>query len=110
MPANYIVSYQGPEYKTDEFINYYQQQHAQILQKFTSITSLVLHQATNFQDPFPVTASTNTLVAQMTFKNLSDLNLALQSEARAMARKDFQNFLEGNSKVTHQAYNSERIF
>jgi hypothetical protein len=62
------------------------------------------------RDPFPVNADRFALVVQMVFDTAGALNEALQSEARAIARKDFANFPPFHGSVYHQATISEEVF
>ena len=50
------------------------------------------------------------MIAEMTFDDITTLNRALTSDARAEAREDFAEFPAFDGEVTHQAFNSEKIF
>lgn len=110
MTASYIVRYHGSAPDADAFLRYYRDGHAPILQRFDGIRGLTLHRGVDFTDPFPVNPGGNLLIAQMTFDDVSALNRALASPARAAARDDFANFPRFDGDVTHQAFISEKVF
>ncbi len=110
MTASYIVRYQGYAENKTGFISHYRNRHAPILENFPGIKSLVLHHAADFQDPYPITPGGNLLIAEMTFQDISALNIALKSPVRTDARNDFENFPTFHGEVTHQAFQSEKVF
>ena len=110
MTASYIVRYNGSAPEPEKFFDYYRANHAPILRRFPGIGSLVLHQRADFIDPFPISPGSNLLIAEMTFDDITTLNRALTSDARAEAREDFAEFPAFEGEVTHQAFNSEKIF
>jgi hypothetical protein len=63
-----------------------------------------------WQDPFPVKPDRFALVARMIFDTKEDLDRALQSEERSIARKDFSAFPPFHGLVYHQATISEEVF
>ena len=107
---SYFVRYRGSADDPAGFVDYYATQHAAILKDFPGIRGLSLHQPTEWSDPFPVRPDGSALLAQMTFDTLSDLQRALQSEARRRARDDFALFPSFSGEVTHQAMSRRIIF
>jgi hypothetical protein len=59
---------------------------------------------------FPVKPDRFALVAQMIFDTKEDLDNALQSGERAIAREDFSSFPPFHGVVYHQATISEEVF
>lgn len=110
MAVSYFVRYQGRAGDRAAFLAHYRTRHAAILRDFSDIRSLVLHTPVPWADPFPVNPDPASLLAQMTFDSVEDLNRALASEARVRAREDFANFPAFGGTVTHQAARSEKIF
>ena len=110
MTVSYLVRYHGTAPDPEGFLAHYRTSHAPILGRFPGIRSLVLHRGADFTDPFPVNPGGNLLIAQMVFDDLSALNAALASPARAEARDDFANFPRFDGDVTHQAFVAETLF
>ncbi len=50
------------------------------------------------------------LLAQMQFDNIANLDMALRSQARRLARDDFQRFPQFDGEVTHEAMSRKVIF
>jgi uncharacterized protein (TIGR02118 family) len=107
---SYFVRYRGKAADPAQFARYYETSHAPILRRFPGIRSLVLHQPAAWNDPFPVRGDGTELLAQMTFDSPADLDLALKSEARRLARADFAQFPPFEGEVTHQAMTAKVIF
>ena len=108
--VSYFVRYEGNAESPAAFLQYYRDRHVPILMRFPGLQRIVLHTPITWQDPFPVTADRFALVAQMIFDSQRDLNAALQSEARSIARGDFGNFPPFHGLVFHQAALSEEVF
>jgi uncharacterized protein (TIGR02118 family) len=108
--VSYFVRYRGTADDPAGFVDYYATRHAAILKEFPGIRGLSLHQPADWSDPFPVRPDGTALLAQMTFDTLSDLQRALQSEARRRARDDFARFPSFTGEVTHQAMSRRIIF
>jgi uncharacterized protein (TIGR02118 family) len=89
---------------------HYRDRHAPILARFPGIRRIVLHTPTTWRDRFPVKPDRFVLVAQMIFDSQEDLNIALQSNERAIAREDFSSFPLFHGLVYHQATISEEVF
>jgi len=107
---SYFVRYRGRAANPADFARYYEASHAPILRRFPGIRSLVLHQPAAWNDPFPVRDDGTQLLAQMTFDSSADLDFALKSEARRLARADFAHFPPFDGEVTHQAMAGKVIF
>jgi uncharacterized protein (TIGR02118 family) len=108
--VSYFVRYRGSPASPEQFLAHYESRHAEILRQFPAIRSLILHQPTGFSDPFPVRSGGTFLLAQMTFDSPADLNTALRSQARALARQDFQKFPVFDGEITHEAMRGKVIF
>jgi uncharacterized protein (TIGR02118 family) len=106
----YFVRYRGASPSQEVFETYYENQHAAILKQFPNIRSLILHCPAPWTDPFPVRRGETMLLAQMQFDSAGDLNNALRSQARRLARDDFQRFPPFDGEVTHEAMSGKVIF
>jgi uncharacterized protein (TIGR02118 family) len=100
---SYFVRYRGASPDPKAFQAYYESQHAEILKQFPNIRSLILHRPAAWTDPFPVRPGKSMLLAQMQFDSADDLDTALRSQARRLARDDFQRFPPFDGEVTHEA-------
>lgn len=107
---SYFVRYRGASPDPKAFQAYYESQHAEILKQFPNIRSLILHRATAWNDPFPVRPGGAMLLAQMQFDSADDLDGALRSQARRLARDDFRRFPPFDGEVTHEAMTGKVIF
>ena len=108
--VSYFVRYRGTSPDPEAFRGYYETRHAAILREFTNIRSLILHHPTVWSDPFPVRRGDSVLLAQMQFDSAADLDAALQSRARRLARADFERFPPFDGEVTHEAMVARTIF
>ena len=108
--VSYFVRYRGASPNSAAFQAYYETQHAEILKQFPDIRSLVLHRPTAWTDPFTVRRGETMLLAQMQFDNAGELDNALRSQARRLARDDFQRFPPFDGEVTHEAMTGTVIF
>lgn len=107
---SYFVRYRGAATDPAAFAAYYAAEHAAILKQFPGIRALTLHEPAPWHDPFPVRADGTALLAQMVFDTQADLDRALQSQARRLAREDFARFPPFAGEVTHQAMRGTVIF
>jgi hypothetical protein len=108
--VSYFVRYRGASPSPETFASYYETRHAEILKQFPNIRSLTLHRPAPFTDPFPVRRDETMLLAQMQFGSADDLDKALHSQARRLARDDFQQFPPFDGEVTHEAMIGKVIF
>ncbi len=65
--VSYFVRYRGASPSPETFESYYETRHAEILQQFPNIRSLILHRPSPWTDPFPVRRGETMLLAQMQF-------------------------------------------
>jgi len=108
--VSYFVRYRGASPRPEDFQTYYETRHADILKQFPKIRSLLLHRSAAWTDPFPVQRGETMLLAQMQFDSLGDLDNALRSQARRLARDDFHRFPPFDGEVTHEAMTGKVIF
>ena len=108
--VSYFVRYRGASPDPGAFEAYYENQHAAILKQFPNIRSLILHRSSPWTDPFPVRRGETMLLAQMQFDSADALDNALRSQARRLARDDFQRFPPFDGEVTHEAMSGKVIF
>ena len=108
--VSYFVRYRGAASDPAAFLRYYEAHHAAILREFPGIRSLTLHRPISCNDPFPVRAGGSALLAQMQFDSGADLNAALKSSARRLARDDFHHFPAFDGEVTHEAMIGTVVF
>jgi uncharacterized protein (TIGR02118 family) len=101
--VSYFVRYRGTSTDAAAFRGHYETCHAEILKAFPGIRALILHHPTPWNDPFPVRAGGTLLLAQMQFDSAADLDAALHSDARRLARDDFHRFPPFQGEVTHEA-------
>ena len=108
--VSYFVRYRGSSADPERFHTYYETRHAQILRQFPAIRSLILHRPVDISDPFPVHSGGTFLLAQMAFDAPADLDAALRSPVRSLAREDFQRFPPFDGEITHEAMRGKVIF
>ena len=108
--VSYFVRYDGRSADPDGFLRHYRTEHAHLLHRFDGIQGLTLHTPVDWTDPYPVQKGSLSLLAQMTFDSIEALNRGLVSDARRIARKDFENFPDFGGKIYHQALKAEKIF
>src|SRR5438876_12212919 len=80
--VSYFVRYRGKTVDPIAFARYYETSHAPILQRFPGIRSLILHQPASWNDPFQVRDDGTSMLAQMTFAAVADLDRAITSAGR----------------------------
>lgn len=110
MEVSYFVRYEGRAQSQAAFLDYYRQGHVPVLARLPGILKIVLHTPVAWRDPFPVQPDRFALIAQMIFAGPEELEAALQSDARALARDDFANFPPFAGAVYHQAAASDEVF
>jgi hypothetical protein len=108
--VSYFVRYRGASPSPEAFETCYETRYAEILKQFPNIRSLILHRPAPWTDPFPVRRAKTMLLAQMQFESTGDLDRALRSQARGLARDDFQRFPPFDGVVTHEAMTAKVIF
>ena len=92
------------------FQAYYEARHAEILKQFPDIRSLVLHRPPHGQIRLRYGEGKPCCSRQMQFDSVGALDNALRSEARRLARDDFQRFPPFDGEVTHEAMTGKVIF
>ena len=105
--VSYFVRYRGSSSDPEAFQAHYETRHAAILREFPNIRSLVLHRPAAWTDPFPVRRGESMLLAQMQFDSSAELDAALRSEARRLARDDFHRFPPFEGEVSHEAMSGQ---
>lgn len=110
MSVSYFVRYEGKAADRDAFLSYYRQHHVNVLSRMPGIERILLHTPIPCHDPFPVHQDRFFLLVQMSFRSREDLQMALESSARAQARDDFAHFPPFAGLVFHQAAVSEEVF
>ncbi len=107
---SYFVRYDGHSADPEGFLGHYRIDHARLLKRFDGIQGLTLHTPVDWTDPCPVQKGGLSLLAQITFESTEALNRGLASDARRIARADFQNFQNFDGQIYHQALLAEKIF
>jgi uncharacterized protein (TIGR02118 family) len=110
MSVSYFVRYEGRAESPEAFLAHYREWHVPILANLPGIRRIILHTPVVWHDPFPVNPDPFVLLAQMIFDTVGDLNRALASGARAIARVDFEGFPHFDGVVHHQAAESQEVF
>src|SRR5690242_8185757 len=108
--ASYFVRYEGQAENPEAFLSHYRDHHVPFLTSFPGIRRIVLHTPTAWEDPYPIKPDRFSLLVQMVFDSVEDLEKAVASEARATARRDFAQFPPFQGTVYHQAAISEEVF
>jgi uncharacterized protein (TIGR02118 family) len=108
--ASYFVRYEGQAKNPEAFLAHYRDHHVPLLARFPGIRRIVLHTPTAWEDPYPIQPDRFSLLVQMVFDSLEDLETAVRSEARAAARADFEKLPPFHGAVYHQAAISEEVF
>ncbi|MBL8663435.1 MAG: EthD domain-containing protein [Candidatus Odyssella sp.] len=107
--VSYFVRYRGLAPPIDGFASDYCGRHVDILRGWPGIERIVVHTPLAWRDPFPVRPDGTDFLTEMTFASADALRAALGSEARARARADGANLMQGAAQVTHQAMRSLRL-
>ena len=107
---SYFVRYDGQSADPEGFMRHYRTEHAKFLRQFDGIQGLTLHTPVDWTDPYPVQRGGLSLLAQMAFESQDALNRGLASDARRIAREDFESFPDFDGQIFHQALQTEKIF
>jgi uncharacterized protein (TIGR02118 family) len=108
MTVSYFVRYEIEA--GEDFVRHYRERHVPILARWPGMRRVVLHRPVPWTDPCPVNAAATFLIAQLEFDSQADLDRALESGERLLARKDFQDFPPHEGKVFHQAMRQEEVY
>ena len=103
MSVCYLVFYRGHAKDAESFLEHYRRVHVPILKRFPRIQGIRLLTPVAWDDPHPVSPGGFSLIAQMRFRSVEDLENALRSEARREAREDFAGFGPFEGEIWHQA-------
>ncbi len=110
MSVSYFVRYDVTAPDLPHFLDYYRRHHVPSLARWPGLQRVVLHTATEWSDPAPVSRGAAVLLAQLVFESAADLQAALGSPERAGARGGFPSFPPFEGTVTHQAMFSEEVW
>jgi uncharacterized protein (TIGR02118 family) len=108
MTVSYFVRYEIEA--SEDFVRHYKERHVPILARWPGMRRVILHRPAAWTDPCPVNKASSFLVAQLEFASQADLDSALQSPERILARSDFERFPPYKGKVFHQAMSQEEVF
>lgn len=103
MSVCYFVAYYGGDGDTSAFVGYYLNRHAPLVRDFPKLRRLEILTPAHGNDPLLREEGGPTLVAQMLFDTVEDLEGAAQSPARMKAREDVANFPPFDGYARHQA-------
>ncbi len=95
MSVAYLVIYEGQPENADEFLRYYIEKHLPIVWTFPKIRGIEVQRGVDDGDFF--------IITRLTFDNMEDLRIAIDSEERERARADIQNFPPFDGIVRRQA-------
>lgn len=107
--ASYFVRYEGEAENPAAFLAYYRQHHVPLVARFPGIRRIILHTPAAWVDPYPIQPDRFSLLVQLVFDSVEDLEKAVASEARAEARRDFAQLPKFHGSVYHQAAISEEV-
>ncbi|NKB36818.1 MAG: EthD family reductase [Gammaproteobacteria bacterium] len=100
---SYLVNYQGPAEDETVFLKYYRENHPAILLDFPGIRRLELGLPIDWQPVANINRAERMLYCEVSFDSIEELNNALNSEVRAVLRKDYECFPPFSGLVTHFA-------
>jgi uncharacterized protein (TIGR02118 family) len=100
---SYLVNYQGPAEDEAIFLNYYRENHPPLLLDFPEIRRLELGLPIDWQALASINCAQRMLYCEVSFDSVEELNNALNSEVRAVLRKDYECFPPFSGLVTHFA-------
>ncbi len=101
--VSYLVNYQGPAEDEAVFLKYYREHHPAILLDFPAIQRLELGLPINWKPLVNISCAARMLYCEISFDSIEKLNNALNSEVRAVLRKDYECFPPFSGLVTHFA-------
>jgi len=102
MSVAYLVIYEGSPEDPDAFIDYYINQHLPIIWTWPQIRTVEVDLSTEGGDAL-ANPTDVFMIARFIFDTIDDLNAALVSPERRLAREDSHNFPPFQGKVCHQA-------
>jgi len=95
MSFAYLVIYEGRPQNPGAFLKYYLEHHLPIVWTFPKIRKVEVQRGVDEGEVF--------MIARFTFDTLEDLRIAINSEQRARARRDMENFPAFTGKIHRQA-------
>ncbi|MFQ5660634.1 MAG: EthD family reductase [Gammaproteobacteria bacterium] len=107
MTISYFVFYRGKADNQSAFVERYKKTHVPILKRFPGIKRVRVHTPVAWNDSQTINPGNFTLIAEMLFDSVEDLEAALHSEERNMAREDFRQFPAFDGVIWHQAMSCE---
>jgi len=110
MSVSYFVRYDITAVDAQRFVDRYREVHVPLLARWPGIRRVMLHTPLDWHDPFTVNRGRTVLLAQLEFESVESMEAALQSEARAAAREDFERFPSYEGSVVHQAMAQDEVF
>jgi uncharacterized protein (TIGR02118 family) len=110
MSVSYFVRYDITAVDAQRFVERYREVHVPLLARWPGMRRIMLHTPLDGHDPFSVNGGRTVLLAQLEFESVEALQAALQSEARAAAREDFERFPPYEGSVVHQAMAQDEVF
>lgn len=102
MTAAYLVIYEGKPEDPDAFLHYYVEHHLPLIWRWPKIRSVELELRADAADAW-AEPSDVFMIARFVFDSLADLQAALDSDARRVARNDRDHFPVFNGNRYHQA-------
>ena len=102
MSVAYLVIYEGSPENPDAFIDYYISHHLPIIWTWPQIRSIEVDLSTEESDAL-ANPTDVFMIARFIFDTMDDLQAALASPERILAREDSYNFPPFQGKMSHQA-------
>ncbi len=102
MSVAYLVIYEGKPDDPDAFVDYYINHHLPIIWTWPKIRSVEVDLSAEGKDAM-ANPSDVFMIARFTFDTMADLNAALSSPERLLAREDSYNFPAFQGTISHQA-------
>ena len=100
---SYLVNYQRPAEDEAIFLKYYREHHPAILLDFPELRRLELGLPIDWTPAADIERADRMLYCEVSFDSIDALNTALNSEVRAVLRKDYECFPPFSGAVTHFA-------
>ena len=95
MSFAYLVIYQGQPQDPEAFLKYYLEHHIPIVWTFPKVRTVEVERGVDGGDVF--------MIGRFTFDSLADLNAAIHSPEREVARQDMKNFPPFTGTIHRQA-------
>ncbi len=108
MAAVYLVIYDGAPENPQEFLRFYAEEHVPIMWTLPGIRGIEIEVGAPAEDPLAQDAGIF-MIARFRFDSLADLQAALSSPARRLARADMGKFPKFRGQIRHQAVEIREI-